>query len=112
MARAKVVLRGAGSFQTPGGELWERGKPKTITNPGEIDYYLANTEFTVTMLAEPKKQASSEGGEEPKTHVLTESYLNSINKITVVEIAQGMGLTGEGTKAELIAAILEVQQQG
>jgi hypothetical protein len=122
MARAKVVLRGSKSYQTPGGVNWERGKPKTITNPGEIDYYISNPEFTVTKLAEPKKKASDllettdssgtpdETGDQPE--VLTESYLNSINKADVVKIAEEMGLHGNGTKAELVAAILEAQSLG
>ncbi len=113
MARAKVVLRGARKYQTPGGVAWDKGKPRTITNPGEIDYYIANREFTVTMLAEPKKKASDEdGGDDDVTPaVLTESFLNSINKPEVAKIADESGLPCTGTKAEMIAAILETQSQ-
>ena len=52
MARAKVELMGA-LTHSGRGRSFERGKPQILTGASEIAYYKAQSEFSVTILAEP-----------------------------------------------------------
>lgn len=56
--RAKVELLGCETHQARG-RSFQRGKPQILTNPSDIAYYKAQSEFSVTLLSDgtPKPAA-------------------------------------------------------
>lgn len=58
MARAKVVLKEAVSY-TIKGRVWKKKQPQILTDPKEIEFYRANSRFSVTDLKEPGKSAAA-----------------------------------------------------
>lgn len=54
MPRALVHLTGSLTY-TAMGHTFEKGKPKLLTNEGDIAYFSAQQGFTVTPVEEPKK---------------------------------------------------------
>jgi len=120
MARAKVVLRGCKTFQAApnkGGRKWKKGAPVILTDENEVAYYKTHSEFTVTDLGEPKKQAAKPvapegGGDDGGTDKHTKTSLKKLGKddlMTLAEETFGLELEGDETKDELADAILEAQ---
>jgi len=60
MARARVELRGA-LTHTRGHRTFTKGAPQVLTDDAELAYYKAQSQFSVTMLEEPKPAPAAAG---------------------------------------------------
>lgn len=125
MARARIVLRSCETFTPLSGETWRKGQARTIADPSQIAYYRGQSEFSVTILEDPKPKPKPEpppdptgggtdgGGEGDGDEVLTEAALGRLTKAQLVDLAAerwGLALDeDEMKKDDLVSAILKAQ---
>lgn len=109
--RATVTLRNSATFTGRGGIPWRKGQSRDLTDAGAIKYYKGQAEFVVTDRPDAVKADEPEP-ETPPT--FTEGELKRLNKGDLVELAArgfGLVLSDEKTQKEMIADILEAQEQ-
>ncbi|KKN30269.1 hypothetical protein LCGC14_0835840 [marine sediment metagenome] len=110
MARAKVTLRGARSFQSQSGDKWEKNQTRIITSDKAIRFYRVQSEFVVTMLADAAQPPPPPESEKPNAY--TAAALGRTAKPDLQNLgAERFELTLEDSmrKDDMITAILEAQ---
>jgi len=117
MAKAKVKLAKAASFSDRAGNQWKQGDIRVITDEGDIRYYQAQSEFTVTIMQavkpKPAPAASKPEDDDPPETTYSEAELKKQSKTALVELAAedfDLDLDGDLKKGEMIGAILEAQE--
>jgi hypothetical protein len=125
MAKAKVELKRAASFNDKRGRSFQKGRPQIITSEADIAYYKLHPEFVVTMMKEVKAKKPAapppdevEGGDGDEgggdaDPAYTEGDLGKLTKGALVELAAGdfdLDLDGDLKKDEMVAEILKAQE--